>query len=258
MNSVLFAFSLTLIAGLSTGVGGLVPFFTKKLNTGFLCASLGLSAGVMVFVSFMELLPEALSSLSSSYGAKSGNFIVLAAFFAGMLLIAVIDKVVPEDSNPHEFGHKSEKNLTKVGLFSALVIAIHNFPEGLATFMGAMADPLTGWSITIAIAIHNIPEGVTVSAPIYYSTKSRKKAFLYSFFSGFAEPLGALLGFIFLREMLSDTLFALVYAFVAGIMVYLAFDELLPTAENYGKHHLVIWGVVFGMLIMGVTLALFA
>ena len=256
-SSVLFAFLLTLIAGLSTGIGGAIPFFTKKLNIGFLCFSLGLSAGVMVYVSFMELFPSAITSLTGVFGIRKANFLALLFFFLGIFLLAIIDKLVPEEENPHEFGDRNA-SLHKVGIFSALAIAIHNFPEGLAPFMGALSDPMTGFSITIAIAIHNIPEGITVSAPIYYSTKSKWKAFRYAFFSGFAEPIGALLGFLFLRNFLNDTLFGLIYALVAGTMVYLSFDELLPTAENYGKHHMVIWGVIVGMLVMGLTIAFFA
>lgn len=256
-SSVLFAFVLTLIAGLSTGIGGAIPFFTKKLNISFLCFSLGLSAGVMVYVSFMELFPEAIASLTLGFGVKKANFLALLFFFVGIFLLAVIDKLVPEEENPHEFGDRHQ-GLHKVGLFSALAIGIHNFPEGLATFMGALSDPMTGFSITVAIAIHNIPEGITVSAPIYYATKNKWKAFRYAFFSGFAEPVGALIGFLFLRNLLNDTLFGIVYALVAGIMVYLSFDELLPTAENYGRHHMVIWGVIAGMLVMGLTIALFA
>ena len=144
-----------------------------------------------------------------------------------------------------------------MGMFSALAIAIHNFPEGLATFMAAMKDPTLGISIAMAIAIHNIPEGIAVSVPIYYATKSRKKAFWYSFLSGLAEPVGAIVGFVLLRSVINDASFGLVFAAVAGIMVYISFDELLPTAEEYGEHHIAISGLIAGMVIMGVSLALF-
>lgn len=253
MYNFWFAFSISLFAGLSTAVGGVVPFFTKKTNNTFLIFSLGLSAGVMVYVSFVEMLAEAEASLLSYYSERTAGLLTLAFFLLGMLVIALIDKLVPEEDNPHEFG--SEGKLRKTGLVSALAISVHNFPEGLASFMAAMADPVAGVSIAVAIALHNIPEGITVSAPIYHSTGKKGKAFLYALLSGIAEPVGALVGYFFLRSVFTPFTFGLVYAIVAGIMVYLAFDELLPTAENYGRHHLVIWAVIIGMALMGFTIA---
>lgn len=249
-----YAFILSLLAGLSTAIGGLMPLFQKKVSSSFLCFSLGLSAGVMVYVSFMEILPESISLLENSFSPRISGLIALACFFLGMFFIALIDKAIPENENPHEFG--TEFSLQKMGLFSALVIAIHNFPEGLATFLSAYEDPAQGISIAIAIALHNIPEGITVSAPIYHATGVKRKAFMMSLFSGLAEPLGALLGFILIKTIFPSSVLSYVYAAVAGIMIYLSFDEILPTAETYGRHHLVIWGVILGMLIMGISLAL--
>lgn len=249
-----YAFLLSLLAGLSTAVGGLLPLFQKKISSSFLCFSLGLSAGVMVYVSFMEILPESIHMLSGAFGDKLSGIIALGCFFLGMLVIAMIDRFVPEEENPHEFGR--EFSLQKMGLFSALVIAIHNFPEGLATFLTAYEDPSQGISIAIAIALHNIPEGITVAAPIYHATGRKGKAFGMSLLSGIAEPIGALVGFLLLKTLFTADILAYVYAAVAGIMIYLSFDEILPTAETYGRHHLVIWGILLGMLIMGVSLAL--
>lgn len=144
-----------------------------------------------------------------------------------------------------------------MGLFSALAIAIHNFPEGLATFMGALTDPTLGVSIAVAIAIHNIPEGIAVSVPIYYATKNRKKAFWLSFLSGLAEPVGAILGFFILRNFFNESTFGVIFAGVAGIMVYISLDELLPTAEEYGEHHVAIGGLIAGMAVMATSLLLF-
>lgn len=251
----LFAFLVSLGAGLSTCIGGIIPFFTKKTNVKFLTFALGLSAGVMVYISFMEMLAHSMSSLENVYNSRTAGLLSLLFFFTGIAVIALIDKLVPEDENPHEFGHES-KGLGKMGIMSALAIAIHNFPEGLASFMSALSDPVSGISIAVAVALHNIPEGITVSTPIYHESGSRMKAFMYTLISGLAEPLGALFGFLFLRSVFSDTTFALVYALVAGIMIYLAFDELLPAAENYGHHHLVIYSVIAGMFLMGITLAL--
>lgn len=266
-NDVLFALGLTLLAGLSTGIGSLLAFFSKEFNPKFLSSALGLSAGVMIYVSFVEIFPKARLSLSEFYGPRAGHWYTILAFFAGIALIAVIDLLVPSHENPHEIKNMNidelkdslpdDKKLLRMGIFSAIAIAIHNFPEGLATFMAAMKEPSLGISIAIAIAIHNIPEGVAVSVPIYFATKSRAKAFWYSFLSGLAEPVGALVGYFLLRSVINDASFGLVFAAVAGIMVYISFDELLPTAEEYGEHHIAISGLIVGMVIMAVSLALF-
>lgn len=269
-QEVLFAFGITLFAGLSTGIGSLLAFYTKKTNEKFLSAALGFSAGVMLYVSFVEILAEARISLTEVFGSSKGDWVTTISFFAGIALIAIIDHLVPDFENPHEMRDASEMDeieeiskeerekaeLMRVGLFSALAIAIHNFPEGIATFISAIKDPALGVSIAIAIAIHNIPEGIAVSVPIYYATGSRKKAFMYSFMSGLAEPLGALLGYFLLQRFIGDTLFGIVFASVAGIMVYISLDELLPTAEKYGEHHIAIYGTILGMVVMALSLLL--
>lgn len=266
--NVLFAFGITLFAGLATGIGSLMAFTARRFSAKFLSASLGLSAGVMIYVSFVEIFPKARETLTNSYGEHQGLWLTIAAFFAGMAAIAIIDFLVPSYENPHEFrnvncGEKrksppDEKKLMRMGLFSALAIGIHNFPEGLATFMAAIKNPTLGISIAVAIAIHNIPEGIAVSVPVFYATKSRKKALFYSFLSGLSEPVGALLGYFLLRSVFNDTTFGLVFAAVAGIMVYISLDELLPTAEEYAEHHIAISGLIAGMLIMAISLALLA
>jgi len=266
-NNVLFALSLTLVAGLSTGIGSLFSFLSKDFNPKFLTVALGFSAGVMIYVSMIEIFVKARDALSVGYGDKMGYLLTTTAFFVGIAIISIIDKLIPSYENPHELNveqkiensSEDKKNrLKRMGVFSALAIAIHNFPEGLATFMGGLADPTLGISIAVAIAIHNIPEGLAVSAPIFYATKSRKKAFVLSFLSGLSEPIGALIGYFVLRSIINDTTFGLTFASVAGIMVYISLDELLPTAEEYGEHHLAIGGLIGGMLIMAVSLVLFA
>lgn len=193
----------------------------------------------------------------------------VAGFFGGILLIALIDKLVPSAENPHEMKNiekmgsgvegMKEKKLMKMGLFTALVIGIHNFPEGIATFTAALTDLSLGIPIAVAIAIHNIPEGIAVSVPIYYATGSRKKAFWYSFSSGLAEPIGALVAYAVLMPFLqsSPVIMGVVFASVAGIMVFISLDELLPAAEEYGEHHIAIYGLVSGMAVMAVSLLLF-
>lgn len=265
-GNVLFAFGLTLFAGLSTGIGSALAFYTKKTNEKFLSAALGFSAGVMIYVSLIEIFVKARDSLELAYGPKLGYIFTTLAFFAGIVLIGIIDKFVPSEENPHEIHGademtkkaRSERELMRMGLFSALAIAIHNFPEGLATFIGALSNPTLGISIAVAIAIHNIPEGIAVSVPIFYATGDRKKAFMYSFLSGLSEPVGAFIGYFILSRFINDATFGLVFASVAGIMVYISLDELLPTAEKYGEHHIAIGGLIMGMAVMAGSLLMFA
>ena len=251
---------MTLIAGGATGIGGALVLFKKKLSSKFLAGALGVSAGVMIFISLAEMFPEAQAMIRES-GLVHGEAFVLIAFFVGMGLITLIDFTIPEYENPHEAPDLSldTKGLHRLGLMSALAIAVHNFPEGVATFIGAVNDPEMGAGITFAISIHNIPEGIAVAIPIYYATKSKAKALLYATLSGFSEVIGALLCLavtaIFNVELAGGgPVFPLIMSAVAGIMIYISLDELLPTAEKYGKHHIAIAGVVGGMAIMGVSL----
>lgn len=266
---LVFAFGLTLFAGLATGVGSALAFFTKRTNTRFLSGSLGFSAGVMIYVSMIEIFVKARDSLELEMGASRGYWYTTIAFFVGMLIIGLIDWLVPSYENPHEprmveevcepseVIHKKEE-LKRMGLFSALAIAIHNFPEGLATFTGTLKDPSIGLSIAIAIAIHNIPEGIAVSIPFFYATGSKRKAFMLSFLSGLSEPIGALVGYLFFSRFFSEALFGLLFASVSGIMVFISLDELLPTAEKYGEHHIAVYGVFSGMAVMALSLLLFS
>ncbi len=276
------AFLLTLFAGLATGIGGAVIMFVKRFSPKFLAASLGFSAGVMILISLVELFPEARHSLSGIYGERQGLFYALISFFGGMGLIALIDNLVPSYENPHEVneltlqvhdsatknnisetsysphGNGSDSGkLLRLGILSSIVIAVHNFPEGLATFVSAMDNPALGISIAFAIALHNIPEGIAVAIPIYYATKKRGKAVLNATFSGLAEPIGGVLGYLMLSTLLSDSLMGIILSAVAGIMVYISLDELLPTAESYGAHHVAIAGVIAGMAFMGFGMLLF-
>ncbi|MBN2316028.1 MAG: zinc transporter ZupT [Sedimentisphaerales bacterium] len=267
LEKVLIAFGLTLFAGLSTGFGSALAFLAKRTNTKVLSAALGFSAGVMIYVSFVEIFPKAKDCLVVELGPRGGYWVTVLAFFIGIAVITIIDKLVPSFENPHEI-HKAEemdkpeaaarfRKLYRMGLFTALAISIHNFPEGLATFVSALKDTKLGMAIAIAIAIHNIPEGVAVSIPIYYATGSRRKAFVYSFLSGLAEPVGAMVGYVILFSFFNDTVFGVLFASVAGIMVFISLDELLPTAQEYGEHHLSIYGLVGGMIVMAVSLLLF-
>lgn len=266
LSNILYAFSLTLFAGLSTGIGSALALITKKTNPKFLSASLGFSAGVMIYVSFVEILTKAKDSLTAALGDKPGAWAAAGGFFFGILIIALIDHLIPETENPHEVHtveemdgeseeHKSK--LMRMGLFTALAIGIHNFPEGLATFTAALSDPKLGLPIAVAIAIHNIPEGIAVAVPVFYATGSRWQAFKLSFLSGLSEPVGALIGYLILYRFFNDVMFGFIFASVAGIMVYISLDELLPSAREYGEHHIAIYGLVAGMAVMAVSLLLF-
>ncbi len=252
-GNVTVALALTLLAGLSTGIGSTIAYFIRRPRIVYLAFSLGLSAGVMIYVSFVELLPGAIDRVGEAAG--------VLFFFLGIAFIGIVDLLVPEPENPHNLegldeprGPHEERHLMRTGVLMALAIGIHNFPEGLATFAAALSDVHLGVFIAIAIAIHNIPEGIAVSVPIYYATSDKNKAFVYSFLSGVSEPVGALLGYLLLMPFLTPAVLAGTLAFVAGIMIYISLDELLPMAHRYGHGHLVISGIVVGMLIMAVSL----
>jgi ZIP family zinc transporter len=293
MTAVWTAFGLTLFAGLATGIGSAIAFTAKRTNYRFLSVATGFSAGVMLYVSFVEILPEGLDALVLAYGDPEGHWANVASFFGGILLIGLIDALVPEKENPHVVHSEietaplhdprapiphfdtadpsrtirlaplqpGETRLLRMGLFTALAIGIHNFPEGLATFLAALQDPTLGVAIAIAIALHNIPEGISVSVPIFYATGDRKKAFVYSLLSGLAEPVGAGIAYVGLRLFLGGTIIppqvlGWLFGGVAGIMVYISLDELLPTSRAYGKGHDSLLGLLAGMAVMALSLLL--
>ncbi|MFW6303316.1 MAG: zinc transporter ZupT [Candidatus Sumerlaeota bacterium] len=298
MQNILIAFGLTLFAGLATGIGSALAFMAKRTNYRFLSVATGFSAGVMLYVSFVEIFFKGAEALIEAYGEYWGNWINVTSFFGGILLIGLIDNLIPSAENPHEVHEKAETmplhdptvpieafrkeverghmleppvkaedshdpKLLRMGLFTALAIGIHNFPEGLATFLAALHDPSLGLAIAIAIALHNIPEGISVSVPIYYATGDRKKAFFYSVLSGLAEPVGAVIAYVALRFLVGDSggvipsqIMGVLFAGVAGIMVYISLDELLPTSRAYSKGHESMLGLVAGMAVMAVSLLL--
>jgi len=270
LDNFIPAFLLTILAGLSTGIGALLAFFSKSKSHTFLSIGLGFSAGVMVYVSFVEILAKSRKAFEVIYQSEMiGESLAIVCFFAGIGLSALIDRFIPEDVNPHE--PKSDKQLSvlkddsqhsllrnsalkRTGIFTALAIGIHNFPEGFATFMSALEDVSLGIPIALAIAVHNIPEGMAVSLPIYHATGERKKAFWYAFISGLAEPIGAIVGFFLLLPLMGELTFGITFGCVAGIMVYISFDELLPSSRLYGNSHTTILGITLGMLVMAISL----
>ncbi len=274
-SALLHAFLLTLLAGLATGAGSFIALLSKKTTPRFLSISLGFSAGVMIFVSLVELFNEARRQLSLIWGEQGAYWGAIGGFLFGMGLIALIDRIVPAAVNPHEARateaarfeashlqacdeHPGMRKgrLLRTGLLTAIVVALHNLPEGVATFFAALQDKQLGVTIALAVAIHNIPEGIAISVPVYYSTGSRAKAFWYSFASGLSEPIGAILGYLLLMPLLGGPTFGIVLASVAGIMIYISLDELLPSAREYGKSHLAMLGLAGGMGVMAISLAL--
>ena len=258
-SSVLYALGLTLVAGAATGVGALCALFAKKENTGLLTVSLGFSAGVMIYVSMVEIFSKSRDFLSGAIGDNQGYIYTVLSFFAGIVLIGIIDWVVP--SAEGDIGNLSENRsaaLNRMGLLTALAMAIHNFPEGMVTFTSALKDPSLGIAICFAIAIHNIPEGIATAMPIYYSEGKRGKAFGIAFFSGIAEPVGALIGYLILRPFLNDSVFGILFAAIAGVMVFISIEELLPMARAYGRGKLTIIGFVCGMAVMAASLVMLA
>ncbi|PNV83571.1 MAG: zinc transporter ZupT [Sulfurimonas sp.] len=269
-ETFLFAFMLTLLAGFSTSIGAVLAFFSKSKNYTILSIGMGFSAGVMIYVSFMEILVKSKESFAELYSSQiMGESLTVLCFFTGIALSAFIDKMIPEDVNPHETKSSSEllelkpdiqssliKNsvLKRTGIFTALAIGIHNFPEGFATFVSALESPSVGISIAFAIAIHNIPEGMAVSLPIYHATGNKRSAFWYATLSGLAEPAGALVGFFILLPFMGDATLGITFGLVAGIMVYISFDELLPAARVYGNAHTTIAGITIGMFVMALSL----
>jgi ZIP family zinc transporter len=265
-----FALGLTLMAGLATGLGSALALFAKRTNLRLLSWSLAFSAGAMLCVSFMEILPKANASLVRSFGSSLAGWLAALGFFAGVVAMAIIDKLVPHHAPPADAALQrlqapgratvpptgEQRLLRRMGLFTALAVALHNFPEGVATFLAALEDPRTGVAIAFAVALHNIPEGVSVSAPIFYATGSRARAFVYSFLSGLAEPLGGLFAALTLDWLLPPHAVGLVFASVAGVMVYVSLDELLPTARQYGRRHEALAGIAAGVVLMAVSLLL--
>ncbi|WP_319507920.1 zinc transporter ZupT [uncultured Methanolobus sp.] len=248
MEAITTAFILTTFAGLSTGIGSLIAFFIPKPKLTYLSVLLGFAAGAMLYISFVELLSASIENV----GFLTANI----AFFFGIIVIYFLDRIVTHvhvDTLPD----RPQARLKKAGIFTAIGIAMHNFPEGMAVLITSLSDLHLGLPIAVAIAIHNIPEGITVSVPIYYATENRKKAFVYSFLSGLSEPVGAAFGYLLIYQFLTATLLDIILAAVGGIMVFICFDELLPIAIKYGDEHLMISGLLSGMAVMAVSLYLF-
>lgn len=265
---MLIAFLFTLAAGSATILGAFASLHPALIKRPAMAVALGFAAGAMLFVSFAEMIPMSLIELQKEHGSNA-DFITYGSFFAGLLLMLVVDKLLPNRVNPsdlegrenkHDSGLKrwEIKKLRRGGILIAIAIGLHNFPEGLVTYIGALENPALGAGLAIAIAIHNIPEGIAIAAPLRAATGNNKKAFTYAALSGLAEPLGALLGIWLLGGVLSATTLGIVLANVGGIMVFICLDELLPAARRYSTgDHQAIYGTIAGMAVMALSLILF-
>lgn len=263
MSNDTVAFLLTVLAGLSMLIGSGITVLTKLTNKKFLSVSLGFSAGVMIYLSMMEILPESNEYLESASDPLKGGICTLLAFFGGILLMWFLEAVIAPHGHDHGCGfHDSShgqsihdpSKLMRIGKLTAIALAIHNFPEGLTTFVSALQGLEIAIPIVVAIIIHNIPAGISISSPIYHATGSRAKALKYAFLSGLAEPAGALAGWLILVPFMNDWVFGILYAGIAGVMIFMSFDELLPSAREYGNHKLSLYGLVLGMAVMAVSL----
>lgn len=247
MTDIWVPLVLTVLAGLATSIGGMIGVAGRGDSRRLMSMGLGFSAGVMIYVSLVEILPKGREALISEFGDAAGEWLVLLAFFGGIAVIALIDRLVPEEINPHEPGtvddRARQRALMRTGILTAIALGVHNFPEGFATFIAAIQNPEIGVAVAVAV-------------PVYQATGSRRKALRWATVSGLAEPAGAIVGYLLLMPFISDGLFGVVFAAIAGVMVFISLDELLPTAEEYGEHHWAIYGLVAGMAVMGISLVL--
>lgn len=262
LENILIAFGITLAAGLATVVGSFLVFFSKAPSPRTLSFGLAFAGGAMVYVSLTEIFGKANAAFSETYGESLGLAYATVAFLAGLAAIGLIDRLVP---NPHEtldaddpsFQKKNRDYIARVGLMSAFAITAHNFPEGLATFFATLESPTVGLPLALAIAIHNIPEGISIAAPVYFATRNKGLTVVACLISGLAEPVGAALGYVALQPYLSPPVFGTVFGLIAGVMVFLALDELLPAAKRYSVGHETVYGLTTGMAIIAISLVLF-
>lgn len=255
MDKMIIAFVFTLVAGLAMGVGGLLGFLGERKNKNFFYSTVGFAAGVMLYAAFMEVLPESIETLSETLGEEKGMLVALLGFFGGIIFMLGTDKFClthhhHDHKHHHTEGHDGA--MYRMGIVTAIAIAIHNFPEGLAIFTSTLKSTNLGLSVTIAIIIHNIAVGIAISAPIFYGTGNKIKAFTVALLSGMSEPLGAIIGFWILKDYMNDAIFGVLLSIVAGIMIYISLDELIPSAQK-SEGHIGTYSLVLGMFVMALT-----
>lgn len=256
-TNVLVALAVCTAAALSTILGSLFVLFSKEPSPRLLSFGLAFAGGAMVYVSLVEIFWKSETGFAAIYDPKTAYVYATLAFFAGALLLILVDRSIP---NPHVAispSNGDQGHIKRVGLLAAFAITAHNLPEGLATFLATLDNPTVGIPLAAAIAIHNIPEGVSIAIPVYYATGSKSKALLATCISALAEPTGALIGYAILAPFLTPVVFAVVFGMIAGAMVFLALDELLPTAKRYAQGHETVYGIVIGMAALAASLILF-
>jgi len=242
---IIGAMLVSTIAGLSTVLGGLVIFFKfkdKNINK-FITVSLSFSLAIMIGISITDLIPESTYVLLKSYGISRGVIYSILAFIIGVILIKILNKLIARAEN-------NKNDLYKLGILNMLALILHNFPEGIATFMSSYKDMSLGIKLAVAIAFHNIPEGISIAVPIYYATNSKKEALLKTFLSGIAEPIGALIAYIFLSKYITDSLISIILILVGGIMITLAIEVILPKTKKYNLKGWLYLGFMIGIGLM--------
>ena len=276
MNNTLIAFLLTIFAGLATGLGGLFVIATKSTSQRFLSLCLAFASGVMIYISFAEVLFGALTDMEEIfyhdglYHYEGWSVLIISvSFFIGIIFMAIFDKLIPNvpkkrrskkeevtNSNKDDFSEEDKKELIRTGILSTFAVSIHNLPEGLMVFMAALMDPGMGLGIALAIAVHNIPEGIAIASPIYNATGSKSKALIYSTLSGLTEPFGAFIAWVLFMNVFDhiEDLFPIVFANIGGIMVFVAIVQLLPASQKFGKHGEVMKWLFIGMAFMAASL----
>ena len=254
---------MTLLAGLATLIGGFITFLVNKNNLKVLSLGLGFSAGVMIFVSFTEILSTA-ENLLKDYYPVDYHWIMFWGFIAGVVISKLIDEFVPDHIEEEDFleddcgteACKRKHKIKRAGILTAIAIAVHNFPEGLGTFLVSSQNLVIGSSVALAIALHNIPEGIAVALPIYHATGKKRYAMWYAFWTGITEPLGAIIGLVLLHWFLPQVFVGFFLAAVVGIMIYISFDTLLPLSHEYGDWHYAIAGVMSGIIVIWASILL--
>ncbi|MBE6047170.1 MAG: zinc transporter ZupT [Clostridium sp.] len=243
---------LSMLAGFSTVLGAFIVFFSKTRNKRLITFALSFSAGVMITISFTDLFPTCNKVLDKMLGKINGGLMSILFLVIGVIMAFLIDNFISEDGNSNICA-KNNESLYRVGFVSMIALMLHNFPEGMATYISGYQNTSLGITIALAIALHNIPEGIAIAMPIYYSTKSRLKAFGYTFISGISEPFGALLSYLFLKPFINDFILSIVFALVAGIMIYISFAELIPEAKSYNHNLIYIFSLVLGICLMPIS-----
>lgn len=256
---VLTAFAVTCAAGLATLIGGAWVLCFKTPNMRVLSFGLAFAAGAMVYVSLTELLNKSIHAFSFQGNEAQSFAYATGAFLLGLILVLILDRFIP---NPHEnieseHVFEGQKKLLKTGILTFFAITAHNLPEGLASFFATLDSPSLGAPLAFAIAIHNIPEGVAIALPVYMATGRKDYAIWASLIAGLAEPFGAFIGYWILAPYMGQQLYGVIFGLIAGVMVYLALDELLPTAKRYAKGHETVYGLVSGMTALASSLVVF-